>query len=107
MCTTFRLSPGATAAGVRDFYKNHFVGRMPADTRVESLSRTVSKDRVVDELILTFTHDVEIDYMLPGIAPTGKRVEIPHVVIMQFDNGKIARTHLLGSGVRARPSRTD
>jgi carboxymethylenebutenolidase len=67
---------------------------MPADTKVVGVSRTVGKDTVIDELILTFTHDVEIDFMLPGIKPTGKKVEIPHVVVMKFEGDKIAHEHI-------------
>src|SRR5581483_1581706 len=66
---------GYGQAGVYDFYKHHFIGKMPSDTRIERISRTVGADQVVDELILSFTHDVVIDYMLPGISPTGKKVE--------------------------------
>jgi carboxymethylenebutenolidase len=54
----------------------------------------VGKDAVVDELIVTFTHDVQLDFMLPGLEPTGKKVELPHVVIMKFENGKIAHEHI-------------
>src|ERR1700737_4704282 len=60
------LTGGDGNASVRDFYKQHFVGKMPADTRIEQISRTVSKDQVVDELILFFTHDCPIDLILPG-----------------------------------------
>src|SRR5919197_3746643 len=79
---------------VYDFYKNHFIGKMPNDTKVERISRTVGKDRVVDELILKFTHDREIKFMIPGIAPTGKYVELPHVVVMKFKGNKIAHEHI-------------
>jgi carboxymethylenebutenolidase len=88
------LTGGDGQAGVCRFYTEHFVGRMPADTQVTRISRTVGADQVVDELILSFTHDVEIDYMLPGVAPTGKHVELPHVVVMKFENGKIAHEHI-------------
>lgn len=88
------LRGGYGRAGVYDFYQRFFVGKMPADTQVETVSRTVSADQVVDELILSFTHDVEIDYMLPGIPPTGKYVELPHVVVMKFVDGKIAHEHI-------------
>jgi carboxymethylenebutenolidase len=67
---------------------------MPADTKVERISRTVGKDTVIDELILTFTHDMEIDFMLPGIKPTGKKVELAHVVVMKFEGDKIAHEHI-------------
>ena len=75
--------------GVYNFYKNHFVGKLPKDFKVTKISRTVGVDQVVDELVISFTHDTEIEYLLPGVAPTGKYVEIPHVVIMKFKNNKI------------------
>lgn len=88
------LTGGVDYDGVYDFYKNYFVGKMPDDTKVERISRTTDKDQVVDELILKFTHDREIYYLLPGIPPTGKYVEIPHVVVMKFNGNKIAHEHI-------------
>ena len=79
---------------VYNFYKNHFVGKMPDDIKVERISRTVGKDQVVDELILKFTHSREIDYLIPGIPPTGKYVELPHVVVIKFKDNKIAHEHI-------------
>lgn len=49
---------------------------------------------MVDELLLSFTHDVEIKSMLPGIKPTGKYVELPHVVVMKFKDNKIMHEHI-------------
>ncbi|MDP8888013.1 MAG: ester cyclase, partial [Thermoproteota archaeon] len=63
-------------------------------TKVVRISRTVDKDQVVDELVLSFTHDREIDFILPGVPPTGRYSELPHVVIMNFRNGKIAHEHI-------------
>ena len=88
------LAGGVGYNGVYNFYTNHFVGKMPKDWKITNVSRTVGKDQVVDELIISFTHDREIDYLLPGIAPTGKYVEIPHVVIMKFKNNKISHEHI-------------
>lgn len=88
------LAGGVGAAEVRRFYERHFVGKMPADTKVVRISRTVGVDQVVDELILSFTHDVQLDFMLPGIPPTGKHVELPHVVVMKFEGDKIAHEHI-------------
>ena len=88
------LAGGVGYNGVYNFYTNHFVGKMPKDWKIINVSRTVGKDQVVDELIISFTHDREIDYLLPGIAPTGKYVEIPHVVIMKFKNNKISHEHI-------------
>ncbi|MFL6473272.1 MAG: hypothetical protein ACJ71H_20775 [Nitrososphaeraceae archaeon] len=62
---------------------------MPDDSKIY-IPRTVGKDQVVDDLILKFTHSREIDYRIPGIAPTGKYVELPHVVVMKFVGNKIA-----------------
>ena len=67
---------------------------MPDDTKFVRISRTIDKNQVVDELILSFTHDREIEFMLPGIPPTGKYVELPHVVVMKFNEGKIAHEHI-------------
>jgi carboxymethylenebutenolidase len=80
--------------GVRRFYEEKFVGRMPADTAVSSISRTVGQDQVVDESILTFTHDGPVEFMLPGVAPTGRRVVLPHVVVMGFEGGKVTHEHI-------------
>lgn len=88
------LKGGRGYKGVYDFYKNHFVGKMPPDTRVTRISRTTGNNQVVDELILSFTHDREIDFMLPGVQPTGKFVELPHVVVMKFKGNKIAHEHI-------------
>jgi carboxymethylenebutenolidase len=63
-------------------------------TKITRISRTVGKDQVVDELILSFTHDIEIKSMLPGISPTGRYVELPHVVVMKFEGNKILHEHI-------------
>ena len=64
------------------------------DVESVPLSRTVDAERVVDEFIVRFTHSREMPYWLPGIPPTGRRVEIPHVVIMGFEDGKVAYEHV-------------
>jgi carboxymethylenebutenolidase len=88
------LTGGIGFDNVFNFYKNHFVGKMPVDTKITHISRTVGKDQVVDELILSFTHDIEVRSMLPGIPPTGKYVELPHVVVMKFEGNKILHEHI-------------
>ena len=88
------MTGGVGYQGVYNFYKNHFIGKMPADTKIVRISRTIGKDQVVDELIISFTHDREVEYMLPGVSPTGKYIMLPHVVIMNFKDGKIAHEHI-------------
>jgi hypothetical protein len=68
--------------------------RVSRGQKIVRISRTVGKNQVVDELILSFTHDIEIKSMLPGIQPTGKYVELPHVVIMKFSGNKIVDEHV-------------
>lgn len=85
---------GRGRSDVRNFYAQHFIGRTPQDTRLELLSRTAGAERVVDEMLISFTHDIETPWILPGIAPTGRRVEIPLVAIIAFRDGKVDREHI-------------
>ncbi len=73
-----------------DFYGNHFIPKMPTDTTLRLLTRTVGNGRLVDEFVFSFTHDITMDWMLPGIPPTHRKVEIPMVVVVQFEGDKIA-----------------
>ncbi len=79
---------------LKRFYKHHFIPKTPADTKLVPISRTIGADRLVDEMLFCFTHDIEIDWMLPGIAPTGKYVEIPLVAIVCFRGGKLYNEHI-------------
>jgi len=88
------MTGGFGGEGVRRFYSEHFINQIPSDAKVTPISRTIGKDQVVDELIVSFTHDTQWDYLLPGIPPTGKKVELPHVVVMKFENGKVAHEHV-------------
>ena len=88
------MTGGVGQAELHRFYKNHFVNANPDDTALIPVSRTVGADRVVDEMIFEFTHDREIDWMLPGVAPTGKRVRIPLVAIVNFRGPKLYHEHI-------------
>ena len=79
---------------LKRFYTHHFVNGNPPDTTLIPISRTVGATQVVDELLFCFTHTTEIDWMLPGIEPTGKRVEVPLVAIIQFRGDKLAHEHI-------------
>lgn len=76
------------------FYANHFIPKTPVDTKLVPISRTIGADRVVDEMLFCFTHDIEIDWMLPGVPPTGKYVEIPLVAIVRFRGDKLYNEHI-------------
>jgi len=88
------LTGGVGREQLREFYSRHFIPRMPPDTEIVPISRTIGTERLVDEMIFRFTHTVEMDWMLPGVAPTGKRVECALVVIVHFREGKLAHEHI-------------
>ena len=88
------LTGGVGKAQLQAFYGQRFIPQMPPDTENLLLSRTVGADRIVDELLLRFTHTVQMDWILPGIPPTGKRVEVPLIVVIQFREGKVASEHI-------------
>ncbi len=87
---------GEGLEGVRQFYSSFILtGKFfPPDTEMTPVSRTVDEHQLVDEIIFKFTHTTEIAWMLPNIAPTGKRVEIPLVVIVGFADGKVTHEHI-------------
>jgi len=79
---------------LRRFYSHDFIPTMPADTTLTPISRTVGEDQIVDEMIFSFTHTQEMPWMLPGIAPTNRRVEVPLVAIVHFRDDKLAYEHI-------------
>lgn len=86
---------GVGRDGVRAFYRDHLVGKFfPPDATMTQVSRTVDEHQLVEELVITFTHTMVIDWMLPGIAPTGKKVEVAFAVIAGCKDGKITHEHI-------------
>ena len=88
------LTGGVGKPALRTFYARDFIPSMPPDTTLTPLSRTVGQDQLVDEMIFSFTHTQEMPWMLPGGAPTGKRVEIALVAIVKFRGGKLEHEHI-------------
>ena len=88
------LTGGVGHHQLREFYSRHFIPKMPPDTEIVPISRTIGRERLVDEMIFRFTHTLEMDWMLPGIAPTGKRVECGLVVIVHFRGNKLSSEHI-------------
>ena len=86
---------GNGQSGVQAFYRDHLIGQFfPPDVKMENVSRTVGEDQIVDELVISFTHTMVIDWMLPGVAPTGKPVEIAFTVIVGVQDDKITHEHI-------------
>ena len=89
------MAGGVGRDGVHAFYRDHLVGKFfPPDVTMTNVSRTVGHDQVVEELVLSFTHTKPVDRILPGVPPTGKRVEVAVVVIVGFKDGKISHEHI-------------
>src|SRR5436853_2472127 len=88
------LTGGSGRDELREFYSKRFIPQMPPDTEMTPVSRTIGNDQIVDEMIFKFTHTIAMDWMLPGIPPTGKRVEVPLVAIVRFRDGKLAHEHI-------------
>lgn len=87
---------GQGPESVRTFYANRLIGQFfPPDVEFETISRTYSNERLVDELIISFTHTTKIDWMLPGVNPTGKRVEVVFVVIVGIEGDKVSYEHII------------
>jgi carboxymethylenebutenolidase len=88
------MTGGVGSDGVRRFYGDHFIGKWPRDVAITSVSRTIGESQVVDELVLTFTHDIEMPQLLPGVAPSGKPVQLAFCVVVGFEDGKVAHEHI-------------
>lgn len=88
------MTGGVGREALGQFYSQHFIPQMPPDTQITPVSRTIGTDRLVDEMLFSFTHSVPMDWMLPGVPPTGRRVEIPLVAIVHFRDGKLAHEHI-------------
>jgi carboxymethylenebutenolidase len=88
------MTGGQGLKAIRDFYTRFFIPQMPPDTKTTPVSRTIGDTQIVDEMIFEFTHTVPMDWMLPGIAPTGKRVEVALVAIIGFREGKVSHEHI-------------
>jgi carboxymethylenebutenolidase len=89
------VGTGATGReALRKFYAETFIPQMPPDVELELLTRTVGQDRIIDEFILHLTHSVRMDWFVPGVEPTGRRLAVPHVGIIAFENGKMASEHI-------------
>lgn len=88
------MTGGVGYDALHRFYSDHFVNANPPDTRLVPISRTVGATQVVDEMLFCFTHTCEIDWMLPGVPPSGKYVEVPLVAIVKFRGDKLYHEHI-------------
>ncbi len=85
---------GAVRDEVRRFYQRFFLDCWPQDTTVTPVSRTVDANHVIDELVISFTHDIEMPAIIPGVAPSGREVTIAFCVVVGISGGKVAHEHI-------------
>jgi carboxymethylenebutenolidase len=88
------MTGGFGTAALTRSYRDHFIGQWPSDTTITPISRTTGDEQIVDEMLIAFTHDRVIDCILPGVAPTGRKIEVPTVVIVRFEGGKVTCEHI-------------
>ena len=84
------MTGGVGRKQLTHFYDRYFIPQMPPDTQIIPVSRTIGHDRVVDEFVIKFTHSLQMDWLLPGVPPTNKQVEVATVTVIQFQAGKMA-----------------
>jgi carboxymethylenebutenolidase len=93
----FMISSGVARIGraaVREFYANHFLPQIPPDLEITSVSQTFGDERLVEEMVMRFTHSIEMDWILPGLRPTERTAEFVLAGVIQFEGGKVAHEHL-------------
>jgi carboxymethylenebutenolidase len=88
------LEGGIGRKKLEEFYREFFVPSLVEDYKIRLVSRTVGVDRVVDEMVVSFTHSDEVDWILPGVPPTDKFVEIAMVSIVAVRGGKLVSEHI-------------
>src|SRR5437868_13615038 len=84
------LTGGRGRRQLEHFYSRYFIRQMPPDVDMVAVARTVGDHRIVDEFIFRFTHTTRMGWLAPGVEPTGRRVEIAMLVVVEFRDGKIS-----------------
>ncbi|KAL0580900.1 hypothetical protein V5O48_001094 [Marasmius crinis-equi] len=88
------MAGGVGRKNLTEFYRDHFIFANPADTELQLVSRTVGSDRIIDEFVFKLTHDRVVDWLLPGVPPTGKKLEIPFVGVVNVRGDRLYHEHI-------------
>ena len=81
-------------AAVREYYADHFLPAIPPDLELASFSQTIGSDRLVEEMVVRFTHTIEMDWLLPTLRPSGRRAEFIIAAVIGFEDSKVAHEHI-------------
>lgn len=68
---------------------------LPADLTRTRVSRTLDTRKLVDEVEYSFTHDRELPWLLPGVAPTGRSATVLAVSVARIRQNRIDRLRTL------------
>ncbi|WP_108254784.1 dienelactone hydrolase family protein [Limnohabitans sp. Hippo4] len=88
------MTGGVGYIDLHRFYRDYFIGSNPDDTAQLTISRTVGVRQVVDEVIFSFTHTQRMEWLLPGVEPTGKKVRFGLVGVVRFRGNKLCHEHI-------------
>lgn len=88
------LMGGIGRAPLTEFYTHHFIWQNPDSIELELISRTIGIDRVVDEFIMKMTHDSVVDWLLPGVPATGKKIEVPMTGVVNVRGDRLYHEHI-------------
>lgn len=84
------MTGGVGTQALEQFYARHFIPKMPPDVKLTPIDRHIAPpSSLVDEFVFEFTHSQPMDWMLPGVAPTGRHVRVPFVVVVKFEGDKV------------------
>jgi carboxymethylenebutenolidase len=89
------MTGGTGRQAVERFYADQLLPHLPADLTLRRISRTVDRWRLVDETTVSFTHDREMPWLLPGIEPTFRRAEVLAIAVVGFDRTRIRSQRVL------------
>ncbi|KAM0753501.1 hypothetical protein T439DRAFT_345952 [Meredithblackwellia eburnea MCA 4105] len=88
------LAGGIGRQALSEFYRDHFIFSNPADIENELISRIVGVDRIVDEFIMHFTHTSMVDWLIPGVPPTGKKLQVPMMAVVCVRGDRLYHEHI-------------
>ncbi|KAK2593431.1 hypothetical protein QQS21_008882 [Conoideocrella luteorostrata] len=88
------LTGGVGRERLTKFYRDNFIFSNSDDTELELISRTVGVDRVIDEFIFKMTHDQQVDWLLPGVPPTGLKLALPFTAVVNIRGDRLYHEHI-------------
>jgi carboxymethylenebutenolidase len=89
------MTGGTGRQAVERFYADQLLPHLPDDLELRRISRTVDRWRLVEEATVSFTHDRELPWLLPGAEPTFRRAEVLAIAVVGFDRTRIRSQRVL------------